>query len=222
MNNEADSIKLERYLVEVRIRLSQFANRIEFGNDDYADILKLSDRIGTIQESLGLPVFLKCETRKAPEKYLVQIGGMVGYVSKLLVVRVYDPENQDSGIQNAFPKGGWNPDGSEVTQSNDRMIELLDRSIRFVALERQADVLANHQTIEPPTDYVTLLQCAGMVNKNKRTLERWKTNDTTFPTPEVIGSNGTADEWLWTTIKPYLEVKASRNLPVIFPAHIAR
>ena len=132
MNNEADSIKLERYLVEVRIRLSQFANRIEFGNDDYADILKLSDRIGTIQESLGLPVFLKCETRKAPEKYLVQIGGMVGYVSKLLVVRVYDPENQDSGIQNAFPKGGWNPDGSEVEQSPNRVIELVDRSIRFV------------------------------------------------------------------------------------------
>lgn len=72
-----------------------------------------------------------------------------------------------------------------------------------------------------PTDHVTLLQCSALVNRTKRTLERWKTDDTTFPTPEVIGSNGTADEWLWTTIRPYLERKARRELPVVFPSHVA-
>lgn len=74
----------------------------------------------------------------------------------------------------------------------------------------------------PPIDYVTLLQCAGFVNKTKRTLERWKQDDTAFPTPEIIGENGEADEWRWATIRPYLETKARRKLPETFPAHIAR
>ena len=75
---------------------------------------------------------------------------------------------------------------------------------------------------ETPIDYVTLQQCAGIVNRSKRQLERWKTNDTAFPTPEIIGDNGEADEWSWATIRPYLETKAKRKLPAIFPAHIAR
>lgn len=127
--NHAELVKLLR---EVRTRLSQFANRIEFGNDDYADILALSNRIGDACQALGFPVFLHCETRNAPAKYRVQIGGMVCDVATLLVIKAYDPENIRNGILTARPKDGWNPDGSEVEQSPNRVIELVDRSIRFV------------------------------------------------------------------------------------------
>lgn len=74
----------------------------------------------------------------------------------------------------------------------------------------------------PPVDHVTLRQCSALVNKDKRTLERWKTEDTEFPTPDVIGGDGTADEWSWANIRPYLEKKANRKLPKIFPSHAGR
>lgn len=73
---------------------------------------------------------------------------------------------------------------------------------------------------QPKVDFVTLQQCAPMVNRSKRTLERWKMRDPTFPTPDVIGTNGSSDEWKWSTIRPYLEKKASRVLPEVFPAHV--
>lgn len=86
---------------------------------------------------------------------------------------------------------------------------------------RIAEELQKTEVTDAPTDHVTLLQCAGIIKKSKRTLERWKEDDTKFPTPEVIGENGTADEWLWTTIRPYLETKSKRKLPMIFPSHLA-
>ena len=64
---------------------------------------------------------------------------------------------------------------------------------------------------------VRLSQCAGIVNRSKRTLERWKTKDTDFPTPEVIGEAGKPDEWSWPTIRAYLEQKIKRKLPIRFP-----
>lgn len=127
-----ENTELAKLLREVRTRLSQFATRIEFGHDDYADILSLSKRIGDACKALGYPVLIKCETRKAPAKYRVQIDGMVSDVSSLLVIRALDAENPNLGIQTARPKSGWNPDGSEVEQSPSRVLELLDRSIRFV------------------------------------------------------------------------------------------
>jgi hypothetical protein len=73
---------------------------------------------------------------------------------------------------------------------------------------------------QAPIDHVTLSQCAAIIRKSKRTLENWKSKDMTFPTPEVIGGDGKADEWLWTTIRPYLQSKVNRQLPEIFPAHV--
>lgn len=68
------------------------------------------------------------------------------------------------------------------------------------------------------TQTVRLSQCAGIVNRSKRTLERWKTHDTAFPTPEVIGDDGKPDEWKWSTIRGYLERKCNRKLPERFPS----
>lgn len=111
-------------------------------------------------------------------------------------------------------KTGHNPDSlqsltmQELTGVIDAVMDQTNK-----AKEKPEQVSINH---------VTLRQCAGIVKKSKRTLERWKTDDMTFPTPEVFGNNGSADEWLWTTIKPYLETKSDRKLPSIFPAHVAR
>lgn len=73
----------------------------------------------------------------------------------------------------------------------------------------------------PPTDHVTLQQCAALVKRSKRTLERWKTDDHEFPTPNVLGGDGKADEWLWSEIRPYLEKKSDRKLPKVFPSHVS-
>jgi hypothetical protein len=66
--------------------------------------------------------------------------------------------------------------------------------------------------------YVTLNQAAAMVNKSKKTLERRKNEkSSTMPKPEVEGGGGIADEWLWDTIRPWLEAKYKKKLPVVFP-----
>jgi len=100
-----------------------------------------------------------------------------------------------------------------------REVSTLDVRIGLLKLKELFLQKPSPQTT--PIDYVTLLQCAGIINKGKRTLERWKQIDTKFPTPEIIGETGGADEWSWATIRPYLEVKANRKLPEIFPAHVA-
>ncbi len=101
----------------------------------------------------------------------------------------------------------------------DRQIDRCWATAKMIRIEEQLQAETRPNTA--PTDHVTLRQCAGIIKKNKRTLERWKEDDTNFPTPEVIGNDGTADEWLWTTIRPYLESKSNRKLPDIFPAHRA-
>ena len=76
--------------------------------------------------------------------------------------------------------------------------------------EKPAEEISHIQTVR-------LSQCAGIVNRSKRTLERLKTKDTAFPTPEVIGEDGKPDEWNWDTIRPYLEGQYNRKLPKRFP-----
>jgi len=66
--------------------------------------------------------------------------------------------------------------------------------------------------------HVTLLQAAGMVNRHKRTLVNWQTNDPEFPPPDVEGGGGKAAEWRWSVLRPYLEKKSRRKLPEYFPA----
>ena len=88
---------------------------------------------------IGFPVFLHCDTHKAPAKYRVQIGGMQGDAETLLIVSAYDPENMSNGILHVLPIGGWNHDGSEVDQSLmlSKVLELLERSIRFVEAKEE-------------------------------------------------------------------------------------
>jgi hypothetical protein len=70
---------------------------------------------------------------------------------------------------------------------------------------------------EAPACYVTLLQMAGIVNRSKRTLERFASKPS-FPLPVVEGSRGKPSEWRWSDVRPILESEYGRSLPEVFPA----
>lgn len=66
----------------------------------------------------------------------------------------------------------------------------------------------------PLDDLVTLSQAAALVNRSKRTLERWKD---ALPAPDVPGGNGVADRWYWRSLRPVLATKSGMLLPERFP-----
>jgi hypothetical protein len=69
--------------------------------------------------------------------------------------------------------------------------------------------------------YITLDQAAALINRKKKTLERYL-NDPSYkkfqmPQPEVEGGGGKPHEWLWSTLRPWLESTFARKLPERFP-----
>jgi hypothetical protein len=71
-------------------------------------------------------------------------------------------------------------------------------------------------------DYVTLSQMAALVNHSKRTLEKRKgRKKNPLPDPDVEGGGGKPDEWLWETVRPWLEGEFCRLLPERFPGGLA-
>jgi hypothetical protein len=67
-------------------------------------------------------------------------------------------------------------------------------------------------------EYVTLDQMAAVVNRSKRTLERFKTRKRNpLPPPNVEGGGGKPDEWIWSEVRPWLEAESGKNLPEHFP-----
>jgi hypothetical protein len=71
----------------------------------------------------------------------------------------------------------------------------------------------------PTAQYVTLDMMAAIVTRSKRTLEKLKTRKRKrLPRPDVRGGGGKADEWLWQTVRPWLEDEFGRKLPERFPS----
>jgi hypothetical protein len=67
-------------------------------------------------------------------------------------------------------------------------------------------------------DYLTLDQMAAMVSKSKSTLERLKKRkNNPLPPPAIEGGAGKADEWIWASIRAWLEQEFRRKLPETFP-----
>ncbi len=67
--------------------------------------------------------------------------------------------------------------------------------------------------------YVQLGQMAAIIQRSKRTLEKWKSRDKNpLPPPDIEGGGGTPDEWDWSTIRPWLEEESGRKLPARFPS----
>jgi hypothetical protein len=69
--------------------------------------------------------------------------------------------------------------------------------------------------------YVTLNQAASLVNRSKKTLERYLKNrkykHKKMPTPCVKGTGGKPHEWRWSVLRPWLEKEFGRKLPERFP-----
>jgi hypothetical protein len=63
---------------------------------------------------------------------------------------------------------------------------------------------------------VTLDQASALVNRKKRSLERYKHH---MPPPRVRGRRGQPDEWAWSELRPWLELQFHRILPEQFPYH---
>jgi hypothetical protein len=61
---------------------------------------------------------------------------------------------------------------------------------------------------------VTLDQCAALVNRNKRSLERYKKQ---MPRPKVLGGGGKPHEYAWSEMRPWLEKTFGRPLPERHP-----
>jgi hypothetical protein len=73
----------------------------------------------------------------------------------------------------------------------------------------------------PPERYVTLDQAAALVNRDKKTLERYlhdpKYQKHEMPQPDVEGGAGRPHEWRWSRLRPWLEETFKRDLPEHFP-----
>jgi hypothetical protein len=84
---------------------------------------------------------------------------------------------------------------------------------RIKLIEAERDRLA---ALEAQADLVTLDQAAASVHTSKKTLERYK-KDPTFPLPCSDGGGGRADYWDWAQLRPWLEQRFNRRLPLKFP-----
>lgn len=77
-----------------------------------------------------------------------------------------------------------------------------------------------------PDDYVTLDQAAGLVNRSKKTLERYlnhpKQGQERMPQPDVEGTGGKPHEWKWSALRPWLERNFERPLPERLPSRASR
>jgi hypothetical protein len=65
--------------------------------------------------------------------------------------------------------------------------------------------------------HVTLKQLAGIVQKDKKTIQRLVSANK-LPAPDVRGGNGKANEWIWSKVRGPLGAEFNRPLPEIFPA----
>ncbi len=66
------------------------------------------------------------------------------------------------------------------------------------------------------SQYVTVDQAAALVQRSKKTVAKWLNQDGA-PLAAVEGGGGKAHEYLWSDLKPFLELKTSRNLPAEYP-----
>jgi hypothetical protein len=67
--------------------------------------------------------------------------------------------------------------------------------------------------------YVTLDKLAAIVSRSKRSLEKRKSRKhNPLPAPDVEGGGGKPDEWIWATIRAWLEKEFGRKLPERYPS----
>jgi hypothetical protein len=75
-------------------------------------------------------------------------------------------------------------------------------------------------TADPAREqYVTLDQMAALVNRSKRTAEKWLTRPKNpLPEADVQGLGGKPSEWIYASVRSWLENESGKQLPEHFPA----
>jgi hypothetical protein len=74
--------------------------------------------------------------------------------------------------------------------------------------------------------YICLDQAASIVNRTKKTLERYlndpKSKAVQMPPPDVEGGGGKPHEWRWRRLRPWLETTFGKRLPEQLPSRGSR
>ncbi len=133
-------------------------------------------------------------------------------------------------VQAAPPGGPW----EEVTTGPDANGQYTTEFCPIAppntadVLNAVADLSALVARLAPTTDapattmtamYVTLDQMAAVVKKSKRTLQNYiKHERNPLPAPDKKRAPGTAHEWLWDRVRPWLQDEFACTLPTVFPA----
>jgi hypothetical protein len=155
------------------------------------------------------------------------ISGRYGWWATILIKWILDNSNVPTEpllditrmIQAKDPLGQWTAfrvTSEEIQRRRDNW-----SPYRQILIDQA--ISAEHKTVDSSAQtgevecYVTLLQMAGIVNRDKRTLERLAVK-VKFPPPAVEGGGGKPGEWRWSDVRPILEVEYGRSLPDIFPA----
>ena len=179
---------------------------------DWFDELKAKcPSLRELEERSG--VKLELPNDKPPMMFLPEIPPELGSVLSALLVPMFSTASKrfdedvylplarqfeslaDLPQRKALPAPGW---------------ESMEPNSHRKRLENVAELL----------DRVTLDQAAAMVNRSKRTLERYKTADK-LPTPTVEGGGGRSGLWDWSVIRPWLMKEFNVILPERFPARRA-
>ncbi|HEV8066211.1 MAG TPA: hypothetical protein VGP76_00645 [Planctomycetaceae bacterium] len=97
-----------------------------------------------------------------------------------------------------------------------------DPAVAVACLDNLADWatkrLAKLEGRDSQPQYVTLDQMAAMIQRSKRTVEKWKVRIANpLPPADVEGGGGKPDEWLWSNIRPWLAKESGKKLPYKFP-----
>src|SRR5262249_16648231 len=74
---------------------------------------------------------------------------------------------------------------------------------------------------EDSSHFVDLDQMAAVVNRSKSTLEKMKRRkNNPLPLPDIEGGGGKKDEWLWTRIRPWVELEFKKQFSQTCPRRL--
>jgi hypothetical protein len=116
------------------------------------------------------------------------------------------------------------PDGCAISTGRRAVAALrdwLDGLIRDALTQRPV-----HSLPALTEQFVTLDQAAALVNRSKKTLERYlhrpKSESARMPEPDVEGTGGKPHEWRWEKLRPWLEATFGRPLKNNLPSRSRR
>lgn len=138
-----------------------------------------------------------------------------------LVARILEDHHGFESFDRQQPKSNVRVDLIEARQHLRAVRNWLLRD-RQMAGDKQilpAKTAADMPDTNIEVQYVTLGQMAALVQRSKRTLEKWKARrKNPLPPPDIEGAGGRPDEWDWSKVRPWLEQDSKRQLPNRFPS----